>query len=695
MFKRLLQKTSCSAFLLGPQGTGKSTWIKHNFPDSIRYDLLNTSEVIRMLVRTQSIHFNDRTIGKLELIFSRATLDDTLSSIMWISLSVWLLVVTSITVLTTLFIRKYFRGSLASFLDLAQSYRQHPETPHLNTTHFVEFQPIEEVVRELANDVFMQLREIRDSELKFRRIFESVEDGYVLADMDGTILSVNPATARMLKYDAPAGLIGKDLARDVYADPIQREGLKAALNENSNLKCYLLDFRRKDGEVISAECNVHIIFDEADIPISIEGTFRDVTERNLAEEELRKYREHLEDHVTERTRELNIAKVVAESANQAKSEFLANMSHEIRTPMNAILGFAEILKSKKLDPENFRFLKMIHTSGKALLNLINDILDLSKVEAGKLELQYSPVSIKKLFNEMKTNFEQKIRDKGLELIIDTKEVSFDSLLLDENRLRQVLVNLIGNSIKFTDDGHIGLSTYTRPSGTGSSCVELIVEVKDTGIGIAKNHQDKIFDAFEQVKGQKSNKYGGTGLGLAITRRLIQMMNGDVSIISEPGEGSSFKPSFISSNPFSNDCCFRNRILASFSCFISQRQRRYDSPSLFANFIFNLFTPSDNLISSSSLWSQNLRHSLFCVRRLYICNQNLLLSLCFFRSLCQHPLLLFSMYGKNSYLYQVLLVLYLTSQIPKYFPRRPCFALETLLRLLLEIRSLMDSYYASL
>ncbi len=493
------------------------------------------------LVKTRSIQFKDLTVGKIELIFSRDHLSNTLSGILWISLTVWLLVVISTTALSNLFIRKYFRKPLASFIDLAKSYRQHPESSHPITTSFLEFRPIEEVVKELANDVFMQLQKIKNSEAKYRRIFESVEDGYILTDMDGVILSVNPATAKMLRYNTPDELIGKNTLRDVYVNPSQREDLVTALEGKKSLKCYLLDFRRHDGEVITAECNVHLIFDAANVPIAIEGTFRDVTERNRAEEELRKHREHLEDLVTERTSELKITKELAEKANQAKSEFLANMSHEIRTPMNAVLGFAELLKEKEQDPQKLHFIEHIHTGGKNLLSLINDILDLSKIEAGKFDLQYSSVSMKDLFYEIKTIFNQRILDKKLEFIVEIGEDFYEALLLDVNRLRQILVNLINNSVKFTENGHISLTVYTHPPETESSNrVDLTIEVTDTGIGIAKGQHDKIFDAFEQVKSQDNYKYDGTGLGLAITRRLVEMMNGEILLSSESGKGSTFR-----------------------------------------------------------------------------------------------------------------------------------------------------------
>ncbi len=264
---------------------------------------------------------------------------------------------------------------------------------------------------------------------------------------------------------------------------------------------------------------------------------RKVQERTA---ELQKAHDFLEERVEQRTQELKIAKEVADSANQAKSEFLANMSHEIRTPMNAILGFSEIIKSKVQEPQMQHYLESIHASGKSLLSLINDILDLSKVEAGKLQLEYKPVAPQQLFNEMRIVFEQRTKEKGLEFMIDVPVDFPQALLLDETRLRQILINLIGNAVKFTESGYVKLAAnYRYPDDTDHSTLDFIFSVEDTGKGIPENEKQSIFESFTQVKGQKTSQFGGTGLGLAITKRLIEMFNGEINVESTLGKGSTF------------------------------------------------------------------------------------------------------------------------------------------------------------
>ncbi len=252
------------------------------------------------------------------------------------------------------------------------------------------------------------------------------------------------------------------------------------------------------------------------------------------------------DELKNQSKELRQSREEAQAASKSKSVFLANMSHEIRTPMNAILGFTQIIKSR-IKKANFdkvelaRFLETIHSSAKSLLSLINDILDLSKVEAGKLAMEYAPISPKKLFNDIHNIFRQKIIDKGLKFIVEVAPDLPKVLLLDEVRLRQILINLIGNSIRFTKAGHIKISvSHLYPDESTCSELDLILSVQDSGVGISKDHYESIFESFSQAEGQKLATFGGTGLGLAICRRLVEMMGGKISVSSELGKGSTFK-----------------------------------------------------------------------------------------------------------------------------------------------------------
>lgn len=266
----------------------------------------------------------------------------------------------------------------------------------------------------------------------------------------------------------------------------------------------------------------------------------EITERKKVENELNDYKDHLEELVIDRTKKLKKAKEVAEVANKAKSEFLANMSHEIRTPMNAVLGFTEILKSIEKDNKKLGFIERIYTSGNSLLNLINDILDLSKIESGKMELQFSAISINSLFSELDIIFSTKIQEKGLKLKLKINKDFPESLILDETRIKQVFINLIGNAVKFTHEGYIEISAnFSYSDSLSQSKVNLDFSVKDTGIGIPEDQQKRIFKTFEQVKGQKNRDYGGTGLGLAITKKIVELMGGKINIQSSIGEGSKF------------------------------------------------------------------------------------------------------------------------------------------------------------
>jgi len=232
----------------------------------------------------------------------------------------------------------------------------------------------------------------------------------------------------------------------------------------------------------------------------------------------------------------------AETANRAKSEFLANMSHEIRTPMNAILGFCDLLQGLVEDEQQHGYLDAIAAGGRALMALIDDILDLSKIEAGKLELQYESVELRVLMQEIRQMFSPTAIAKGVSLQIDIEKTVPTAIEFDEVRLRQILFNTVGNALKFTETGSVRIWVRTfEPDGDRPISLEIIVA--DTGIGISPDQQKQIFEAFVQSEGQSTRKYGGTGLGLAITRRLTHLLGGDVTLNSELGVGSTFTFTF--------------------------------------------------------------------------------------------------------------------------------------------------------
>ena len=278
--------------------------------------------------------------------------------------------------------------------------------------------------------------------------------------------------------------------------------------------------------------------DKAGNPLRVVGSCTDISERRLVEHELEKHRQHLEERVLERTVALSIAKEAAEAANRAKSTFLANMSHELRTPMNAIMGMTELALRRAKDPGQEEQLAKVMQASRHLLGVINDILDISKIEAERLTLERIGFSLGHVLDNLRNLIGAKAREKGLEVKFEiSPTLEHKPLRGDPLRLGQILLNLVGNAIKFTSKGDINVSVFTVREGAGELLARF--EVRDSGIGIAPMDRKRLFTAFEQADGSTTRKYGGTGLGLAISKRLAHMMGGEIGVESQVGFGSTF------------------------------------------------------------------------------------------------------------------------------------------------------------
>lgn len=358
------------------------------------------------------------------------------------------------------------------------------------------------------------------AEEKYRSIFEHSTEGIFRVSPEGRFFDANPALARIAGYaDADALFLHSgDLPTSLGLDTLVWGELLDQLRTDNTVTGFETRLTRPDGSCVEINVNARLHRDAADQEEVIEGSVSDITQRAQAE----RFRQEKE---------------AAESASRAKSAFLATMSHEIRTPLNGVIGMLDLLSTSTLTEQQVRYATIGKNSAQALLSLINDILDFSKIESGKLELNHRDFSLPSMIEEVAELFAIRAEQKGLELLCHLLPDVPSRVIGDDERIRQVLINLLGNALKFTERGEIRLAVRLA-SVTGNRQV-VRMEVHDTGPGIPEKVQSRLFQVFEQADNSTTRKYGGTGLGLAICRQLVELMKGQIGVISNAGEGSTF------------------------------------------------------------------------------------------------------------------------------------------------------------
>jgi PAS domain S-box-containing protein len=526
----------------------------HRGNDIYRYGEVSPGETI---VKEKLITYDNIEVGVVRLGLTPAIFREKVYETTWISLISLLSVVIVLGLSTRLILNRSLRMPLGRLIQRIEGLSAGEYSEHVEEGGFQEVQLILSEFNEMAEQVRLRETELRASEEKYRRLFETSIEGIVMIDVSEHIFQVNRIFADMLGY-AEEDLVGKYVPDLIHGDDQMSHRGEIEKRRAGEASQYERRFVRKDGSEVWTMISASPQFDPEGNFDGVFAMVTDITPLRIAQANLKIAYDELEKRVVERTDELNKtnrlltseihirkqtekeiikAKDAAEKATQAKSEFLANMSHEIRTPMNAIIGMTHLIKMTELSAAQRDYLNKIDISAKSLLGIINDVLDLSKIEAGMLAVESVGFKLEQVLEQLTTIVSPRANEKKLEFLISVDKDVPAAIQGDPMRLAQILINLCNNAVKFTDEGSVVVGISTVEKGTESA--KLRFTVKDDGIGIKSDKIQELFQPFTQADASTTRKYGGTGLGLSLCNQLVELMGGEIGAESEFGKGSLF------------------------------------------------------------------------------------------------------------------------------------------------------------
>ena len=510
---------------IGDLYSGNEDIVSLTIIDSLGKTLFRTEkqDTENPVVKTREVVFDGKVAGTVEMALSSKRYREAIRQLLLSGIITMVINLSVLILITGFFLRLFLKNPLSILSDIVGAYASGDYEKPASQLPYIEFQPVVDVIRFMGQKIIVQIGELKKAEQKYRGIFENAVEGIFQISPDGIFISANTSMAKIMGYKSSQELIEKvrKVSRQCFESKDEFIRIIEELMNKNVITGHEIRGLKRNGQAFWVALSARTVRNEADEILFFEGSIIDITDRKEKEEAEKKQK-------------------AADAASQAKTLFIARMSHELRTPLNSVLGMAEMLMETELAEDQMEYIKLLQSSGEFLESIINDILDFSKIEAQQLVLDEIPFDLSKTVEEVVALVGVRAREKNLPVTFSVDQDIHRILEGDPVRLKQILINLGGNAVKFTREGSVTIDVARVPGSSPQDTLETIAfRVRDTGIGIPLSKQGLIFESFTQADSFIKRQFGGTGLGLSICKRLVELMGGLLSVSSVEGEGSTF------------------------------------------------------------------------------------------------------------------------------------------------------------